>query len=281
MDGSSMRIVGLLDDYHPVGTRPFHRLQVLGRTSSLMEVAHRYGAHDVLVMPQALPWETLTHLITSVAIAPGGPRLHLGAGFYELLTASVRYSTFSHLPLLSIGKARMSRPQAAVKLALDYTVALTLLLLSSPAIALMVCWQRMRGESRLLERRAVLGRDARPFTLISFRSSAPFDSPFLRKLPGLLNVLARHLSIVGPRPADSGGGARAMVDTAGLRPGLTGPWRAADDPAAQAVLDLFYVRAYSIALDVNVLWRRMRSRLPGSRRNSAPAGAVLSMERSA
>jgi lipopolysaccharide/colanic/teichoic acid biosynthesis glycosyltransferase len=46
-----------------------------------------------------------------------------------------------------------------------------------------------------------------------------------------------------------------------LRPGLTGPWRQAEDPADEALLDLYYLRSYSIWLDLQVLVARAISRV--------------------
>ena len=77
----------------------------------------------------------------------------------------------------------------------------------------------------------------------------------------LLNVLAGQLSIVGPRPLDAGVAPDRGVSTARLRPGLTGPWREVDDPEEQSLLDLYYIRSYSIWLDLQVLFHRLRARL--------------------
>jgi len=56
-----------------------------------------------------------------------------------------------------------------------------------------------------------------------------------------------------------------------LRPGLTGLWRQVEEPGEQLLLDLYYLRSYSIWLDLEVLLARLRSRL-GVRRRLAPAG---------
>ena len=87
----------------------------------------------------------------------------------------------------------------------------------------------------------------------------------VRKLPGLWNVLAGQLSIVGPRPHPDSVGPNGRASLR-IRPGLTGLWRQAEDPTAQDVLDLYYVRNYSLWLDLQILFNRGKSRLhhPGS-----------------
>ena len=43
-----------------------------------------------------------------------------------------------------------------------------------------------------------------------------------------------------------------------IRPGLTGPWRQVEDLSEQAILDLYYIRNYTIALDLQVLFHTAR-----------------------
>ncbi|GAA4745923.1 sugar transferase [Modestobacter marinus] len=88
----------------------------------------------------------------------------------------------------------------------------------------------------------------------------------LDELPQLVNVLIGDMSLVGPRPPlpdevaryDTSVSRRLLV-----KPGLTGLWQISgrsDLPWEEAVrLDLRYVENWSLALDVQILWKTARA----------------------
>lgn len=102
---------------------------------------------------------------------------------------------------------------------------------------------------------------------------------FLRKssldeLPQLWNVLVGEMSLVGPRPiVDCGDYDREYIDEHPevfdlyqmVRPGVTGLWQISGRnslPYKQRVfLDRFYLRNWSITLDVYILWRTVKTAL--------------------
>src|SRR2546430_1428094 len=170
--GSGMRVVGILDDYVPTGTQLPGGLRVVGPSSSLMETTSRLQVHDAIIAPQALPWETLRELILVSATRANGLQVHLSAGFYDMLTAGVRFSERSHVPLLTLRKARLSPVQRPVKAVLDRGLATVLLLGLSPALLLMVAWQRRHAGESLLDRRRALGPLGPRLDLPSFPAPA-------------------------------------------------------------------------------------------------------------
>src|SRR6059058_1685690 len=275
--GSGMRVVGILDDYIPTGTELPGGLRVVGPSSSLLQSTSRLHVQDAIVAPHALPWETLRELMLVSATRANGLRVHLSAGFYDLLTAGVRFSERNHVPLLTLRKARLSAVERVIKGVLDVGLAALLVVALSPLVGLMAVWQWRSGSPLRIEHDRVLGRNLISFDLLRFRSSAPFQSDFLCKLPGLLNVLRGQLSLVGPRPMSEAEAERpGGMPLTTIQPGLTGPWRQAADPAEQATLDLYYVRSYSVWLDVAVLYERAMFRLrPLAKRCLDVVGAAI------
>ena len=91
----------------------------------------------------------------------------------------------------------------------------------------------------------------------------------LDELPQLWNVLAGHMSLVGPRPPLPDEVRRYAKDTGGVvKPGITGLWqvsgRADLDWLEGLELDLYYVDNWSFATDLVILWRTMRAVVSGN-----------------
>jgi lipopolysaccharide/colanic/teichoic acid biosynthesis glycosyltransferase len=189
--------------------------------------------------------------------------VHLSAGFYDLLTTGVRLSERNRVPLLTLRSLRLTTGEGAAKRALDIVLAIFLLAAFSPLLVVEATRLGLKG-STVLERHPVLSRNGGSFRMLAFPLDLAIQSEFVRKLPGLWNVLAGELSIVGPRPQPAS--AAREGPSLQIRPGLTGLWRQADEHAEQDVLDLYYVRNYSLALDLQILFARCKARLraPGS-----------------
>jgi lipopolysaccharide/colanic/teichoic acid biosynthesis glycosyltransferase len=81
----------------------------------------------------------------------------------------------------------------------------------------------------------------------------------LDELPQLLNVLAGHMSLVGPRPTSFASSTYDLWQTERLehRPGITGPWqvwgRTSMDFPERCRLEIAYFRQPSVLADLRVL----------------------------
>ena len=258
--GSGMRVVGVLDDYQAVGRTIGDGLRVLGTPAALRPVAAARHVEEVIVIPNALPWETLQNLMAEATTDGDGLHVHLSAGFYDLLTTGVRLSERNRVPLLTLRRLGLTTAEETAKRSLDLVLAILLLAAFSPLLVLEAARLRLKG-SAVLERRDVMSRNGRSFRLLAFPLDLAVRSELVRKLPGLWNVLAGQLSIVGPRPQPAA--AEPHGPSLKVRPGLTGLWRQADEHTEQDVLDLYYVRNYSLWLDLQILFARFKARLRG------------------
>src|SRR5256886_3905723 len=143
--GSGMRVVGILDDYIPTGTKLPGGLRVVWPSSSLMETTSRLRVDDSIIAPHALPWETLRELILISATLANCLHVNLSAGFYDLLTAGVRFSERNHVPLLTLRKPRLPAVGRAIKGVLDVGLAAILVVALAPVVAGMAIWQWHAG----------------------------------------------------------------------------------------------------------------------------------------
>ena len=173
--------------------------------------------------------------------------------------------------------------ERAVKRGLDVAVASLLLLLTAPLLAVSAAAVAASLGRPALFRQQRPGWRGRPFTLIKLRTMSEARGPdgrllpdaerlgavgrFLRRwsldeLPQLWNVLRGEMSLVGPRPLlmeywelyDERQRSRHDV-----RPGITG-WAQVHGRnllswEQRFELDVWYVERWSLALDLQILWR--------------------------
>ena len=91
----------------------------------------------------------------------------------------------------------------------------------------------------------------------------------LDELPQILNVLAGHMSLVGPRPTSFHADTYKLWHTARLevRPGMTGLWQVSGrnelDFDQRLRLDIAYLRNRCLWLDVKILFRTIGSVITG------------------
>ena len=174
------------------------------------------------------------------------------------------------------------------KRTIDVTLAAAALVLLSPLLAVIAIAVRMTDGGSIFYRQIRVGLERRRFTLIKFRTmhedaekdlgaiwSVPGDPRctrigyYLRRsgldeLPQLWNVLRGEMSLVGPRPERPEFTREFRKEHQGydirhtVRPGITGyaqinGWRGYTSLEERLRHDLYYVRNWSLALDVYIL----------------------------
>jgi lipopolysaccharide/colanic/teichoic acid biosynthesis glycosyltransferase len=178
--------------------------------------------------------------------------------------------------------------------AFDVLVAGTVLLLTSPVIALAVIAIRLESKGHPIYRQRRIGQDGRAFDVLKLRTMVSGaermgaglavddgDSRITRvgallrrtsidELPNLVNVLKGEMAIIGPRPTVPVQVAQYTERQRGrlaLKPGITG-WAQVNGRASlpwpeRIELDLWYVEHATLALDLKILWLTARMLVTG------------------
>jgi lipopolysaccharide/colanic/teichoic acid biosynthesis glycosyltransferase len=275
---SGVQVIGFVDDYLPLDSRVLGELRVLARPTALAQVARTSGATEAIVVQGAIAWESFVEIITHSTSSLDKLDIKLSPGFYELMATGVSLSHDGFVPLLAIEKNRITGVDALMKNSLDYAFSLLALALISPVFFLTTLLVKLIAPGSIFEPYHVLGAREKPFTTWKFRthySDAPRrtqDYPFawnlyrlgLDKLPQFINILRGEMSLVGPRPIPA---ARAHIyqewlpTLLSVKPGFTGPWvvgakevHALED---EIRLDLYYIRNWTIWLDLQILMQTL------------------------
>lgn len=258
-------VVGFVDDYQRPGTEVVPRLTVVGHPGNVRELAQALDVDEVVIIAGALAWESQRQLAELVTRPDSPLEARISPTFYDLLTTSAELSHVAYVPMLQLTHTRLSGINAFVKLLMDRSVAAVLLSLLIP------CWCYWRVKAWLLgvamlEQQPVLGVRGRPFDVIGLNRRLT-KSPVLARLPALWNVLWLDLGLVGPRPIRADevrAHERWLANLFAMRPGLTGLWRlrGRELPVEELVaLDLYYIRNYTVALDMQILQHTARELL--------------------
>lgn len=177
------------------------------------------------------------------------------------------------------------------KRVLDLAIAFVGLIVLSPVMLILALWIRWRMGSPVVFRQRRPGYQARPFTMIKFRTMTVGDTAAmchsdaerltplgaslrrysLDELPQLWNVIKGEMSLVGPRPLLMEYLARyTLVQRRrhDVKPGITG-WAQVQGrqeiPFSRRLeLDVWYVDHQSFGLDLKILWLTLTNMFRGT-----------------
>jgi exopolysaccharide biosynthesis polyprenyl glycosylphosphotransferase len=289
------QVVGFLDDTCPVGPATAGLPEIVGTSADIRQAVRQYEAHAVLVAGGSVATETAERVYRDLQELPVD--FHISTGVLGVAASRVAVQRFDDVPVLGLRGVELTRGQQLLKRAFDLVAASLLVVFLSPVLLACAVAVRFSGRGSILFRQQRFGQDGSVFYVHKFRSmvaDAEDHQPLLRatgndadgplfklrrdprvtrvgrilrawsmdELPQLLDVLAGHMSLVGPRPLVthevdlSNPWARTRLR---VKPGMTGLWQVAGRhrlPFDELVrYDLFYVENWSLAMDVFVLLR--------------------------
>ncbi|MGI5261989.1 sugar transferase [Streptomyces angustmyceticus] len=238
------------------------------------------------------------------ALHDEGRNLAILPGLIDVSQHRVRLAKAAGLTVMHIDPAARRGLPVLLKQATDRLGALLLLVLLAPVFAAVAAAIRLTTAGPVFYWQVRVGRDLTPFRMWKFRTMvvaadrmrAALESAnendgamfkmrrdprvtrvgrllrrfSLDELPQLFNVLAGHMSLVGPRPPLPEEVERydgTEVRRLSVKPGLTGLWQVSgrsdlswDETVA---LDLSYVDNWSYGRDIGVLMRTVRAVVDG------------------
>jgi len=276
-------------------------LAPIGTLDDLPRVAAERWSGVIVALTDPAP-ESLVHQLMSLRFS--GVRVYGIADFYEQLWFKVPVLHTKHGWLVfSHGFDLLHNPLGLrTKRLLDIFFGLTLLTAALPVMLLSVLCIRLESRGPAIFRQVRTGLDGEAFEILKFRSmaqDAERDGPqwaqaadprvtrvgrILRtlridELPQLFNVLKGEMSFIGPRPERPAFNdmLEAEIPLYNLRhlvrPGITGwaqvmyPYGASVEDAREKLqYDLYYIKNYSILLDIGIVFKTLRIVLLGKGR---------------
>jgi exopolysaccharide biosynthesis polyprenyl glycosylphosphotransferase len=275
---------------------------VLGTVDRLKDLARGLQISEVLVAPTVAG---NGHLSEVVAALDGIPvDLRIATGLEGFLTSRLTFQPLGDSPLVSVERNELRPSGRIIKRMLDLVLAGGLLVVTAPVMAAAAIAIKLDSKGPVFFRQRRVGIGGREFNIWKLRSMVAdaeelkkllaaqneadgllfkmIDDPritrvgrIIRKtcideLPQLFNVLAGHMSLVGPRPPlpeevalyDKRIGRRLLV-----RPGLTGLWQinGRHELTFEDYIrfDLMYVQNWSLALDLYILGKTLPAVVAG------------------
>ena len=276
---ASAKVVAILDERRYLVGRSVCRAPILGSASELGSVIDEFSVHGVdvtrvVLSDSPLPPAVLQGVLDLCA-ARGIECDTIAHTASEYLAAASRSEP---TPVGSTPSPSLPAGYLVVKRAFDLTVSAAALLVLAPLMLFVSAMIYLEGGGPVLFWQRRVGRHGGSFMLYKFRTlRPPFDragreltskqrlsatGSFLRalhldELPQLFNVLNGDMSIVGPRPLLEIDQPKNRAMRLKVRPGMTG-WAQLNggksiSPTEKGVLDDWYVRHLSLALDMRII----------------------------
>ena len=289
-----IKIVGFIDpDPSRIGA-PVINPGVIGTIEDIPAIVRARRVDEVVVSLSdargMLPMDKLLEMKLD------GVRFDHLASLYEKYTGKIAVENLRPSWLIFSEGFNKSRSQTVIKRTIDLGLALIGIVLAAPLMLLVALAIRLTSKGPVLYHQQRVGRHGRVFTLHKFRSMrtdaeketgavwarqnddriTPLGH-FLRRsrldeLPQMWNVLCGHMSVVGPRPerpefvSTLTKQIRFYGQRHSVRPGLTG-WAqvsytygaSVEDAMEKLQYDLFYIKNMSIALDLFIIAKTVKT----------------------
>lgn len=281
-------VIGYVDDALNV---EIDGINCLGKTNQLKSVLYHHHIDEIIITipsERDLVYKLITNLRKlniKITIVPD---------MFNLMMSTVQIGNINALPIVSLVKTPMHGLGLIIKRIFDVFISLLLAGILLPLFFIVSIAIKLDSPGPIFYKQTRLGKNAKPFKMLKFRSMVigadklvqqlsnqnTIQGPafkvkndprrtkvgtFIRKysideLPQIFNVIAGHMSLVGPRPP-----LPSEVEQYGdwewrrleIVPGITGLWQVSgrSDLSFQQWmnLDIYYIENWSLVLDLKIL----------------------------
>ena len=163
-----INLVGFVDA-HPRPRRPeLDGVALVGPAERLSEIVTLLDIERVIIAFSEADHEQLLRTIRELRKLD--VQIDVVPRLFEIVGPKAGIHAFEGLSLVGLAPARLSPSSRLLKRCLDYVVALTMLIVLAPLMALIAIAIRLDSPGPALFRQRRLGRDMHPFTVLKFRS---------------------------------------------------------------------------------------------------------------
>jgi exopolysaccharide biosynthesis polyprenyl glycosylphosphotransferase len=163
-----INLVGFVDA-QPREQRPdLEHLTILGPPEQLRQIVETYDVDRVVFAFSNDSHTESLELIRS--LRDSGVRVDLVPRLFEIIGPKIEVHPVEGIPMIGISPVRIPRSSQAIKRSLDLVGALVVLLLTAPLFAILALLIKRDTPGPVFFRQTRLGKDAREFTLLKFRT---------------------------------------------------------------------------------------------------------------
>ena len=309
------RLVGVLGELSPAALVAGEAVTWYGEAAevtNVLDCLEKAQANTVFLAASAFSVEHTNELIR--ALLERDVHVHLATGLRGFAQRRMRPHRFAYDTLFYLEAPHLARWQLALKRAMDIAGGLIGCVLALPVLAVAAVLIKLDDRGPVFFRQERVGQNGTTFGLLKLRTmvvdaearrreiedenvrTGPLfkvdhdprttrigrilRASSLDELPQLFNVVAGHMSLVGPRPALPSEVEKfheRLRQRERVPPGITGLWQieGRDNPSFRAYerFDLYYVENWSLLLDLAIVLTTVGavvSRFAGAVRSSEP-----------
>ncbi len=286
-----IRVAGFFDDRGAERLPGVAPQRVLGGVDGLAEYVKKHRVDLIYVTLPMASQPRIMKLLDALHDTTASVYFTPDIFIFDLIQG--RMDSIGGIPVLAVCETPFSGMNGLVKRASDLVLAAAILVVIAPVLAAIALGVKLSSPGPVLFRQRRYGLDGREIVVYKFRSMTVAEDgavvrqatrndarvtrfgAFLRRtsldeLPQFINVLQGRMSVVGPRPHAVAHNEmyrkliKSYMVRHKVRPGITG-WAqvnglrgetdTVDKMRARIEYDLDYLRHWSLALDLRIIWR--------------------------